>query len=388
MQICGVEVPAEFICSITRDIMRDPVTAMDGHVYERSAINQWLQNSNRSPLTNEVLPSQMTVPCHPLRALISGFLEQHSAVAQYFLEEHSAVAKHEHDDSKDMLLFPSTATRSHQPLVHESSLSPFQDSAGERGATEESGMGQGDIDDRVLAARSALRRSVSLGRRGNDQAVAERRTLLRGSSFGKNSFRNLLEAPSQPQKMDSVLMEEELLHPVAPEPQSQERLLMGGDGEVSEMTTGVSAAMVEESAGSSESIALKLSAEWTEIAADTEEEVYALVSISATRPALCGDDGAGRGFEGGGVDVVAVVDCSGSMHGRKSCLLLRALIFLSERLRSCDRLSVVAFNHRAKCVTGLQRMNATGKRALADAARYNWSLTAAGCCVPDIAHLT
>ena len=95
------------------------------------------------------------------------------------------------------------------------------------------------------------------------------------------------------------------------------------------------------------------------------------------------EDGAELGSNEGGVDIFAVVDCSGSMHGRKSCLLLRALIFLSERLRSCDRLSLVDFNHQ-ESVTGLQRMNATGKYALAAAARYNWSLSAAGCCVPDI----
>ena len=34
---------------------------MDGYVYEKSAIERWLQKSNRSPLTNEVLASNATV---------------------------------------------------------------------------------------------------------------------------------------------------------------------------------------------------------------------------------------------------------------------------------------------------------------------------------------
>jgi len=34
---------------------------MDGYVYEKSAIERWLQKNNRSPLTNEVLVSNATV---------------------------------------------------------------------------------------------------------------------------------------------------------------------------------------------------------------------------------------------------------------------------------------------------------------------------------------
>ena len=44
---------------LTREDRR--VTAMDGYVYEKSAIERWLQKNNRSPLTNEVLVSNATV---------------------------------------------------------------------------------------------------------------------------------------------------------------------------------------------------------------------------------------------------------------------------------------------------------------------------------------
>jgi serine/threonine protein kinase len=51
-------VPDGFICPITQDIMKDPVMLVgDGHSYERKAILEWLQRTNRSPLTNEVLPA-------------------------------------------------------------------------------------------------------------------------------------------------------------------------------------------------------------------------------------------------------------------------------------------------------------------------------------------
>jgi serine/threonine protein kinase len=50
-------IPDGFICPITQDIMKDPVILVaDGHSYERKAILEWLQRTNRSPLTNEELP--------------------------------------------------------------------------------------------------------------------------------------------------------------------------------------------------------------------------------------------------------------------------------------------------------------------------------------------
>jgi len=39
-----------FICPITHGLMVDPVTAEDGHTYERSAIENWLQRKTSSPL--------------------------------------------------------------------------------------------------------------------------------------------------------------------------------------------------------------------------------------------------------------------------------------------------------------------------------------------------
>jgi predicted nucleotidyltransferase len=50
-------IPDGFICPITKDIIRDPVIfVFDGHSYEQKAIEDWLEKSNWSPLTNEVLP--------------------------------------------------------------------------------------------------------------------------------------------------------------------------------------------------------------------------------------------------------------------------------------------------------------------------------------------
>ncbi len=49
-----LEIPEEYYCPITREVMEDPVIASDGHSYERSAIEDWLSGTNRtSPLTIE-----------------------------------------------------------------------------------------------------------------------------------------------------------------------------------------------------------------------------------------------------------------------------------------------------------------------------------------------
>jgi serine/threonine protein kinase len=53
------EIPDGFICPITQDIMRDPVSLPDGHSYERKAIMDWLKTKRRSPLTNEEFQSNI-----------------------------------------------------------------------------------------------------------------------------------------------------------------------------------------------------------------------------------------------------------------------------------------------------------------------------------------
>ena len=48
----------------------------DGHTYERSAIEQWLETHNTSPATGLELDSKLLIPCHRLRSLIRESHEQ------------------------------------------------------------------------------------------------------------------------------------------------------------------------------------------------------------------------------------------------------------------------------------------------------------------------
>ncbi|XBJ08838.1 hypothetical protein VPH35_014046 [Triticum aestivum] len=70
------------------------------------------------------------------------------------------------------------------------------------------------------------------------------------------------------------------------------------------------------------------------------------------------------------IDILAVLDLSGSMAGNKLALLTRILSFVIESLGPNDRLSVIAFRHSAWSLFPFRKMTAAGRRhslqALAD----------------------
>ena len=49
----------EFLCPITFSLPVDPVTAEDGKVYERSAIEEWLKQQRKSPVTNLAMGTRL-----------------------------------------------------------------------------------------------------------------------------------------------------------------------------------------------------------------------------------------------------------------------------------------------------------------------------------------
>jgi hypothetical protein len=68
-------VPDELLCPITLCIMQDPVLAMDGHTYERAAIEDWLCRSRASPRTGAPLITELLIPNHAVRAMIAGLAQ-------------------------------------------------------------------------------------------------------------------------------------------------------------------------------------------------------------------------------------------------------------------------------------------------------------------------
>ncbi len=74
-------IPDGFICPITQDVMKEPVILMDGHSYERKAIEDWLTRSGRSPLTNELLSDRTTlIENYALKSSIESFMKHNPGV--------------------------------------------------------------------------------------------------------------------------------------------------------------------------------------------------------------------------------------------------------------------------------------------------------------------
>lgn len=69
------DVPEYLVCSIAYQVFRDPVILMDGHTYEREAIDKWLEHHDTSPMTNAPLPCKAMVPNIALRQQISAMTE-------------------------------------------------------------------------------------------------------------------------------------------------------------------------------------------------------------------------------------------------------------------------------------------------------------------------
>ncbi|XP_044769241.1 WD repeat, SAM and U-box domain-containing protein 1 isoform X3 [Neomonachus schauinslandi] len=71
-------IPDEFLCPITRELMKEPVIASDGYSYEKEAMENWISKKKRtSPMTNLVLPSVVLTPNRTLKMAISRWLETH-----------------------------------------------------------------------------------------------------------------------------------------------------------------------------------------------------------------------------------------------------------------------------------------------------------------------
>jgi hypothetical protein len=65
-----MEVPDEFRCPITMEVMTDPVIGDDGHTYERTAIERALHTKSVSPMTRQHMSTASLKPNYALRSAI------------------------------------------------------------------------------------------------------------------------------------------------------------------------------------------------------------------------------------------------------------------------------------------------------------------------------
>ncbi|KAI3472632.1 hypothetical protein Pfo_030971 [Paulownia fortunei] len=106
--------------------------------------------------------------------------------------------------------------------------------------------------------------------------------------------------------------------------------------------------------------------------AASESIPHFAVLVGLRAPPLSEDE---RQIQRAPIDLVTVLDVSGSMHGSKLALLKRAVNFVIDNLGPSDRLSVVSFSTRARRIFPLRRMTDHGRD---DAKRAVSSLLANG----------
>ncbi|KAL3828620.1 hypothetical protein ACJIZ3_017422 [Penstemon smallii] len=70
-----IEIPCYFICPISMQLMKDPVTVSTGITYDRENIEKWLFSCKKTtcPITKQVLTDTDLTPNHTLRRLIQGW---------------------------------------------------------------------------------------------------------------------------------------------------------------------------------------------------------------------------------------------------------------------------------------------------------------------------
>ena len=74
MRARGV-VPRHFECPICMEVMYDPVSAADGHTYERGEMERWLETNTTSPSTGAQLENTTLTPNHLVRSMIREYMD-------------------------------------------------------------------------------------------------------------------------------------------------------------------------------------------------------------------------------------------------------------------------------------------------------------------------
>jgi len=72
------DIPNEFLCPITLEIMREPMVFPDGHTYEKEAIKMALEKTHRSPLTKVPMEFSEGVINYSLKSLIEAYVKDHN----------------------------------------------------------------------------------------------------------------------------------------------------------------------------------------------------------------------------------------------------------------------------------------------------------------------
>jgi U-box domain len=70
-------IPSPYMCPLTKDWMVDPVVAPSGYSYERSAIEEWLEDDCRDPFTREEFKIDQLIQNRHLKHAIKHYRRNH-----------------------------------------------------------------------------------------------------------------------------------------------------------------------------------------------------------------------------------------------------------------------------------------------------------------------
>ena len=77
-----MDIPNEYICPITQEIMKEPVSDNEGVSYEKYSIERWLSRHNTSPVSRRPLYIRDLRPNIALKNLISAFNEKNKGLTE------------------------------------------------------------------------------------------------------------------------------------------------------------------------------------------------------------------------------------------------------------------------------------------------------------------
>lgn len=81
-----------FNCPLTLSLMSDPAQTIDGHTYEKSAIAEWLEHNDTSPMTGLVLSEKTLIPNLALKRAIEEYLSNENRARMTKHLEYKAMA--------------------------------------------------------------------------------------------------------------------------------------------------------------------------------------------------------------------------------------------------------------------------------------------------------
>lgn len=70
------DIPPQFLCPITQELIQDPVSTLCGHTFERAAIEQWFEGHGTCPADNLPVGVKKVTPNYSLKSSIEDFVKQ------------------------------------------------------------------------------------------------------------------------------------------------------------------------------------------------------------------------------------------------------------------------------------------------------------------------